>query len=186
MAPRRSDTSATSANGWCCGRERRPSGTARPLTIGIHLYFLRDAWPGLLLVGVGAAMAIAAPGLWIQGLFIATIGLALGVPLVFAGVWNWREQMKANWSPMLPEVAAPIRVDAKCLTVGATAVPWRDVRLEAAELRYLWQPRIHPIYRVDQVRLAIDKTALVLDVRLIENGQDVIDTICDHLHVSAS
>ena len=82
---------------------------------------------------------------------------------------------------MLPDVAAPIRVDSKCLTVGATSVPWSDVRLEAVELRYLWQPRINPIYRIDQLRLSMDKKSLVLDVQLIENGQEVIDTICDKL-----
>jgi hypothetical protein len=60
-------------------------------------------------------------------------------------------------------------------------VPWNDVRLEAVELQYLWRPRINPKYRVDQLRLATSRGALVLDIRLIENGREVIDTICGNL-----
>jgi len=159
----------------------KASGTARPFKTGMRRYFFRDAWPGLLLVIVGAAVAISTPGFWIQSLFIGTIGLAIGVALAFASAWNWRQKLITAGSMMLPDVAAPIRVDSKCLTVGATSVPWSDVRLEAVELRYLWQPRINPIYRIDQLRLSMDKKSLVLDVQLIENGQEVIDTICDKL-----
>jgi hypothetical protein len=53
--------------------------------------------------------------------------------------------------------------------------------LEAVELRYLWQPRIDPKFRVDQLRLATGKGSLLLDVRMIENGQGVIDAICGKL-----
>lgn len=157
------------------------SGTARPLKAGVRLYFLRDAWPGLLVLAAAAAAAISAPDFWIQSLFIAAIGLAIGVPLAFASVWNWREKIRTTWSTMLPDIAAPIHVDSECLTVGATSAPWSDVRLVAVELRYLWQPRINPIYRIDQLRLAMDRTLLVLDVCLIENGQEVLDTVCDKL-----
>ena len=158
------------------------SGTVRPIHVGIRLGFLRQAWPGFMLLALSVVTAISVPHFWIQSLFITVIGLAFSVSLGLAGVWNWRENLNAVRSTMLPEAGARIRADSRCLTVGITSVPWSGVRLEAVELRYLWQPRINPKYRVDQLRLATNQGQLVLDVRLIENGQEVLDTICDRLY----
>ena len=159
------------------------SGIELPLEKSIRLGFLREAWPGLILLSVSAVTAISVPHFWIQSLFIAVIGLTFSVSLAFAAIWGWREKIRTAWSTMLPEVGSPIRVDSKCLTVGGTSILWRDVRLKAVEVRYLWQPRINPIYRVNQLQLATTVGPLVLDVRLIKNGQEVIDTICDKLEV---
>jgi len=157
------------------------TGTVLPLEKGIRLEFLRQAAPGLLLLVVCTITAISEPHFWIQSLFIAVIGLAFGLALGFAQVWSWREKLNTAWSTMLPGAGARIWVDSKCLSVGETSVPWDDVHLEAVELRYLWRPRIDPKYSIDQLRLAMSKGPLVLDMRLIENGQEVIDTICDNL-----
>ena len=121
------------------------------------------------------------PNFWVQSLFIAVILLTFGLPLRLALVWNWREKLNASWSTILPKAGVRIRADSKCLGVGETSMPWDAVHLEAVELRSLWQPRINPKYRVDQLRLVMSKGQLVLDVRLIENGQEVVDTICDNL-----
>lgn len=156
-------------------------GTARPAATGMRLEFLRQAGPFILVPIVGVAAALSIPQFWIQSLFIAVIVLAFGLPIRLAQLWNWREQLRAAEPARLPEAGASIRVDADNLTVGATSLPWTEVRLEAAELRYLWQPRIAPIYRVDQLRLATGKGLLLFDARLIENGREVLDTICDKL-----
>jgi hypothetical protein len=61
--------------------------------------------------------------------------LAFGLPLRFVEISNWRDRLRGAWSTMLPEAEALIRVDSEHLTVGATAMPWGDVRLEAVESR---------------------------------------------------
>jgi hypothetical protein len=105
--------------------------------------------------------------------------LAFGVPLRLAELWSWSQKLKD--ATMLPKAQMLIRADREYLTVGATSVPWRDVRLEAVELRYLWRLRLFPKYRIDQLHLATGNGPLVLDVRLIENGREVLDTICGKL-----
>lgn len=156
------------------------SGTVLPIKKGFRLEFYRQAGPGLLILAMSAAAAISIPHFWIQSLFIAVIGLAFGLPLQLIRYWDWRDKLNTAWSAMLPEVGALIRVDPQNLTIGKTSIPWSDVRLEAVELRYLWKPRIYPTYSVDQLRLATNKGLLVLDVRLIDNGREVIDTICNN------
>ena len=157
-------------------------GTMLPLEKGIRQEFLRQLGPWLLGPPVlSATLALSIPNFWIQSIFIAVILLAFGLPLRLVEVSNWRDKLSGAWSAMLPEAGAVIRADSECLTIGALAVPWDDVRLEAVELQYLWRPRINPKYRVDQLRLATSRGALALDVRLIENGREVIDTICGNL-----
>lgn len=157
------------------------SGAVLPLEKGIRLEFLRQLGPWLLVPVLCVVAAISVPNFWVQSVFIGVIVLTFGLPVRLAQVLSWREKLGTAWSAMLPEAGTSIRVDSKHFTVGETAVPWGDVRLEAVELRSLWQPRIDPKYRIDQLRLATSRGLLLLDVRLIENGQEVIDTICDNL-----
>jgi hypothetical protein len=157
-------------------------GTARPLEQGIRLGSLRQLAPWLLgPVLLSAFTAFSIADFWIQSILIAVLLLTIGLAPRFAVVSNWRNRLRGA-SSMLPEAGAPIRADSEHLTVGAITVPWSDVRLEAVDVR--WVPLgywINPRYRVAQLRLATGTGSLVLDVRLIENGREVIDTICGHL-----
>ena len=156
-------------------------GTARPFKTGIKIEILRRAGPFLLVPIVCVAAALSEPDLWLAAIFISVLALLFGLPLGTMTVWNWREQIMAAGLAMLPAAKAAIRVDEKSLTVGAISVPWADVGLEGIELDYLWRPRINPKHRVGQLRLATSKGHLLLDRRLIENGQEVVDAICGNL-----
>ncbi len=157
------------------------SGTARSVEKGIHLEYLRQLGPWLLVPVLCVVVALSTPNFWIQSLLIAVLLLTFAVPIRLVQVWSWRDKLNAVGAAMLPEAGVSIRVDAKSLTVGAMSAPWGDVRLEALEGQWLWRPRIFPKFRIDQLRLATGKESLVLDARLIENGQEVVDTICDKL-----
>jgi hypothetical protein len=170
------------------GQRPQASGTALPPEWGFRLRFLRDTWVFLLIFALAAAIIISVPHFWIQSLFIAAVSIGVLWPLEFADFWNWRENLRTVWSTMLPEAGTPIAADSKCLTVGATSVPWSDLRLEAAELRGVWafSVALPQTYRVDQLRLVMGKGSFVLDVCLIKNGQEVVDTICDKLEVPSA
>ena len=170
--------------------DQRPqaSGTALPSEWGFRLRFLRDTWVFPLIFALAAVTIISVPHFWIQSLFIVAISIGVLWPLEFADFWNWREKSRTVWSTMLPEAGTPIAADSKCLTIGATSVPWSDIRLEAAELRGVWAFSVvlPQTYRVDQLRLVMGKGSFVLDVSLIKNGQEVVNSICGKLEVPSA
>lgn len=158
------------------------SGVALPLDKAIRLEFLRKLGPCLLVPIFCFAFVIAEPESWIQAVFSAVMLLAFGLPWWFAGLWGWREKLRTVWSAMLPKAGTRIAADAGHLTIGETAVPWNDVRLEGVEVRDLFfTTRWWWRFSVDQLRLITSKGHYALDRRLIENGQEIIDTICSRL-----
>ncbi len=161
-------------------RQPQASGAALPLEKAIRLEYLRQLGPWLLVPVLCAALAFSVPNFWVQSLFIAVILLTFGVSVRLAEALSWRRKI-SHVAGMLPKAETLIRADRDFLTVGTTSVPWDDLALEAVELRYLWRPRLFPKYCIDQLRLTTSKGPLMLDVRLIENGREVIDAICGKL-----
>ena len=155
-------------------------GTALAPEEGIRLEFLWRLGPWVFAPILIMALPLWIPDFWIQSIMIAVIFLAIALSVRFASLWNWREKVRHEWSAM-PAGGASIEANSERLTVGATALPWADIRLDGAKLEYLWTPRINPKYRVLQLRLATPQGPLVLDVALIRNGREVIDTICGYL-----
>jgi len=157
------------------------SGAVVSRDSGIRMEFVRQCGPFLLIPVVAAFLAFWERDLWPALLFVSVVALAFGSAVRFTQIWNWREKLNRAGQAVPAEAGVPIRIAADQLTVGSKSFTVADLKLETVDAQMLWRPRIFPSFRINQIGLATSSGPLVLDVRLIKNGQPVVDTLCDKL-----
>ena len=159
-------------------------GAARRSAIWIHFadHVMRVV---ILIAVVTIILAISERDWW------TSVELAIVVGLMVASQYyslrNWYAALP-GLLPWLPAAGTPIAVGAETLAVGDAEIPYAQIRFDHIRLRKqrgfmtrFWESE----YFLDHVTLRAGGKIIHLDAAAINNGQQILDTLCSRVPLAA-
>jgi hypothetical protein len=133
-----------------------------------------------------ALVMLTLPIGWQAGLIISFVILFRMLLLCWLKIRRWRASLASAYAA-LPPPGSIILADPAALTVNGIVIPWNKVLLEAIGLRWLSSGlrRWRTSECIDRITLIANGMPLMLDRSVMTDGQEVLDTICDKLDLTA-